>query len=98
MLVLGDPFQLPPVQGSGFFTNAEPDVMLTEIHRQARDNPIIRLSLDIREGEYLERGIYGESRVIAREDVDRERGARGRPGPRRPQQDPRSSTTTACAS
>jgi ATP-dependent exoDNAse (exonuclease V) alpha subunit len=71
VLVLGDPFQLPPVQGSGFFTNAEPDVMLTEIHRQARDNPIIRLSLDIREGEYLERGIYGESRVIAREDVDR---------------------------
>jgi len=45
--------------------------MLTEIHRQAKDNPIIRLSLDIREGEYLERGIYGESRVIAREDVDR---------------------------
>jgi exodeoxyribonuclease-5 len=71
VLVLGDPFQLPPVQGSGFFTNAEPDIMLTEIHRQARDNPIIRLSLDIREGEYLERGIYGESRVIAREDVDR---------------------------
>ena len=71
VLVLGDPFQLPPLQGAGFFTNTEPDVMLTEIHRQAKDNPIIRLSLDIREGEYLERGIYGESRVIAREDVDR---------------------------
>src|SRR6478609_4934555 len=40
VLVLGDPFQLPPVQGAGFFTSAEPNVMLTEIHRQARDNPI----------------------------------------------------------
>ena len=56
VLVLGDPFQLPPVQGAGFFTMAEPDIMLTEIHRQARDNPIIRMSVDIREGEYLENG------------------------------------------
>src|ERR1700756_2284703 len=35
VLVLGDPAQLPPVQGGGFFTDAEPDVMLTEGHRQA---------------------------------------------------------------
>jgi ATP-dependent exoDNAse (exonuclease V) alpha subunit len=71
VLVLGDPFQLPPVQGAGFFTSAEPDVMLTEIHRQARDNPIIRMSMDIREGGYLEHGRYGESLVIPRGDVDR---------------------------
>ncbi|MEZ5921074.1 MAG: AAA family ATPase [Parvularculaceae bacterium] len=50
VLVLGDPAQLPPVKGGGFFTEAEPDFMLTEIHRQARDNPIIRLSMQIREG------------------------------------------------
>jgi ATP-dependent exoDNAse (exonuclease V) alpha subunit len=71
VLVLGDPFQLPPVQGAGFFTEADPDIMLTEIHRQARDNPIIRMSVDIREGQYLEHGRYGESLVIAKEDVDR---------------------------
>ncbi len=71
VLVLGDPFQLPPVQGAGFFTEAEPDIMLTEIHRQARDNPIIRMSVEIREGEHLDYGRYGESLVIAREDVDR---------------------------
>ncbi|KKB84354.1 ATP-binding protein [Devosia limi DSM 17137] len=71
VLVLGDPFQLPPVQGAGFFTSEEPDIMLTEIHRQAADNPIIRLSMDIREGGYLERGRYGESLVVGREDVDR---------------------------
>jgi len=71
VLVLGDPFQLPPVQGAGFFTSEEPDIMLTEIHRQAADNPIIRLSMDIREGGFLERGRYGESLVVGREDVDR---------------------------
>ena len=35
VLVLGDPAQLPPVQGGGFFTDVEPDAMLTEVHRQA---------------------------------------------------------------
>ncbi|MFK4810996.1 ATP-dependent RecD-like DNA helicase [Devosia sp. ZW T5_3] len=72
VLVLGDPFQLPPVQGAGFFTADEPDIMLTEIHRQAADNPIIALSMQVREGGYIERGRYGESLVVAREDVDRD--------------------------
>lgn len=49
VLVLGDPAQLPPVKGGGFFTQGEPDYMLTEIHRQAEDNPIIHLSMLIRE-------------------------------------------------
>jgi exodeoxyribonuclease-5 len=31
IFVLGDPAQLPPVNGTGFFTNAKPDVLLTEI-------------------------------------------------------------------
>lgn len=70
VLVLGDPAQLPPVKGEGFFINAAPDVMLTEVHRQAQDNPIIRLSMIIREGDRLQRGQYGESLVIRREDVD----------------------------
>jgi exodeoxyribonuclease-5 len=65
LLVLGDPAQLPPVNGGGFFTEQEPDVMLTEVHRQARDNPIIRMSLTVREGRHLAYGQYGDSRVIA---------------------------------
>lgn len=71
VLVLGDPFQLPPVQGAGFFTADEPDIMLTEIHRQAADNPIIHLSMQVREGGYIERGSYGESIVVGRDNVDR---------------------------
>ena len=64
ILVLGDPAQLPPVKGEGYFINAEPDVMLTEIHRQARDNPTIRMSMDIREGKRLTPGSYGDSLVV----------------------------------
>jgi exodeoxyribonuclease-5 len=70
VLVLGDPAQLPPVKGGGFFTEAEPDVMLTEVHRQAADNPIIRLSMAIRDGGQIERGIYGETLVIGRGELD----------------------------
>src|SRR3954469_5128297 len=70
VLVLGDPAQLPPVKGAGFFTEADPDAMLTEVHRQAKDDPIIRLSIDVREGGRLEQGIYGESRVIHCREID----------------------------
>ncbi len=72
VLVLGDPAQLPPVKGTGYFISADPDVMLTEIHRQARDNPIIAMATTVREGGRLELGAYGASRVIGREDVDPE--------------------------
>lgn len=50
VLVLGDPFQLPPPNDAGFFTSRRPDAMLTEVHRQAAESPIIRLATDIREG------------------------------------------------
>ncbi len=70
VLVLGDPAQLPPVKGGGYFTEVEPDVMLTEVHRQAADNPIVRMSMIVREGGRLEPGDYGESRVIGKRDID----------------------------
>jgi exodeoxyribonuclease-5 len=73
LLVLGDPAQLPPISGGGFFTNAEPDAMLTEVHRQAQDNPIIRLSMDVREGRPLAPGVYDGTQVVARDELDPER-------------------------
>ncbi|ARN82614.1 ATP-dependent DNA helicase [Methylocystis bryophila] len=72
VLVLGDPAQLPPIKGGGFFTEAEPDAMLTEVHRQAADNPIIRLSMSIREGGRIAPGVYGETRVVSRGELDPE--------------------------
>jgi exodeoxyribonuclease-5 len=64
ILVLGDPEQLPPIYGAGYFTEKEPDVMLSEIHRQALDNPIIAMSKTVREGGVLSLGTYGSSKVI----------------------------------
>jgi exodeoxyribonuclease-5 len=72
ILVLGDPAQLPPIAGGGFFTEAEPDVMLTDVHRQAVDNPIVRLSMAVREGGDLDFGVYGESRVVSRKELEQE--------------------------
>ncbi|HWK86178.1 MAG TPA: AAA family ATPase [Xanthobacteraceae bacterium] len=73
VLVLGDPAQLPPIQGGGFFTESEPDAMLTEVHRQAEDNPIVRLSMDVREGRELKPGDYGDAQVVARRALDPDR-------------------------
>jgi exodeoxyribonuclease V len=66
ILVLGDPGQLPPVSGTGYFTSNKPDFMLTEIHRQAKDNPIIYLATQVREGIMPDYGEYESSRVIER--------------------------------
>jgi len=70
VLVLGDPGQLPPIKGAGFFDSAKPDVMLTEIHRQAADNPIIALATAARLGKNLKLGAYGESRVLDETEWD----------------------------
>jgi ATP-dependent exoDNAse (exonuclease V) alpha subunit len=60
ILVLGDPGQLPPVHDDGFFTRAAPDVMLTEIHRQAEDSPILRLATMARQGQQIPFGAYDD--------------------------------------
>jgi exodeoxyribonuclease-5 len=62
VLVLGDPAQLPPVGSAGFFTeNVKPDVMLDEIHRQAKESPILRMATDVREGRKLRIGDWGDN-------------------------------------
>lgn len=72
ILVLGDPGQLPPISGGGFFTEHEPDFLLSEIHRQARDNPILRLALDVREGREFTFGDFGAAKVISKSEVTQE--------------------------
>ncbi len=55
VLVCGDPGQLPPVNGGGFFDAGDPDVMLTEVHRQSRESGILDLATFVREGGDLAR-------------------------------------------
>jgi exodeoxyribonuclease-5 len=60
ILVLGDPGQLPPIKGTGAFTETTPDVMLTEIHRQAGESAIIRLATMARQGIEIPPGAHDE--------------------------------------
>ena len=51
IVAVGDPGQLPPVHGATFFN--QPDITLTQIHRQALESPIIRQAHAVREnGSY----------------------------------------------
>jgi len=72
VLVLGDPAQLPPVGGAGYFTeNVRPNVMLEEIHRQAEESPIIRMATQVRKEQPLSLGEFGnDCRVLSGEKID----------------------------
>ncbi len=71
ILAIGDPGQLPPVQEKYGFNVARPDAFLTEIHRQAKDNPIIHLATLAREGRELPYGDYGNGvKVVNNRDDD----------------------------
>lgn len=58
-LFCGDNAQLPPVNGNTRLLE-HPHCSLTEIVRQAADNPIIALSKAAREGKYIPYGNYGD--------------------------------------
>ena len=68
VVVLGDLNQLPPVFGSPFFLK-EPDTILTQIMRQAENNPIIWLSQQVLNYQPLKYGVYGSSSVIPKKDI-----------------------------
>jgi exodeoxyribonuclease-5 len=61
VLVMGDPGQLPPINGPGFFQAMEPDFFLEEVHRQAMDSPILRLATIARQGKPLPLGAWDDS-------------------------------------
>lgn len=70
VLVLGDPAQLPPVKGAGYFTNDLPDILLTEIHRQAQDNAIVRAATAVREHRRIPYGDWDDIRHLPHDSVD----------------------------
>lgn len=60
IIAVGDHGQLPPINGS-FNLMAKPHLKLETIHRQARENPIIELSIQAREHGSILPGNYGPS-------------------------------------
>lgn len=52
VLFVGDPAQLPPVMSNCPLNASPADVVLTEVHRQALDNPILRAATLVRQGKW----------------------------------------------
>lgn len=62
ILAVGDHGQLPPIEGS-FSLMSDPILRLEKIHRQAKDNPIINLSMQIREHGKIPRDYKSNSNI-----------------------------------
>ena len=66
VLALGDLNQLPPPSDrKPFFSGAQPDFVLTEVLRQAKDSPIITLAYQALETGRVQAGKYGDSTVYS---------------------------------
>jgi exodeoxyribonuclease-5 len=64
VIVLGDHGQLPPVNGEAAFSQHDPDAVLSQIHRQAEENPIIQIAHMARTGQVIRYGDYGRSVLV----------------------------------
>lgn len=62
VLAIGDPAQLPPVQGTGALLLGAADYELTEIHRQAEGNGILAAAAHVRSGKPIGAGLcFGDA-------------------------------------
>ncbi len=70
ILAVGDHGQLPPIKGS-FNLMEKPHIKLEQIHRQAKDNPIIKVSILAREDGVIPANTYGANIIkYSSEDQD----------------------------
>jgi len=60
IIAVGDHGQLPPIR-ENFNLMQSPDLKLEEIHRQAKENPIIKLSIMARENGMIPLATYGKN-------------------------------------
>lgn len=66
LILMGDPYQLPPVKSTAWFMSAKPDYQLTDVQRQSKDDPILWLAHRARNRESIPLGSYGLSKVVER--------------------------------
>jgi exodeoxyribonuclease-5 len=69
LVILGDPGQLEPIGSKEINLMREPDITLNQIHRQAENNPIIKLATAIRlrneyETEKLDKDYYDWADIV----------------------------------
>ncbi len=67
-LFCGDGAQLPPVNGACTLLS-NPNVTMTEIVRQAADNPIIQVATMARQGQVIPYGNYGDKVCVIRKNA-----------------------------
>lgn len=70
ILIQGDPGQLPPIEDHAIFMDDNPDVMLTEVHRQALDSGILQLLTEVRSGGTYGLGKYGDDCLIVKHKTE----------------------------
>lgn len=61
IVAIGDHGQLPPIGNDNFSLMKEPHLLLIEIHRQALENPIIKLSMMVRNNGTIPTQTFGKS-------------------------------------
>lgn len=69
VIAMGDPYQLPPVQGSDNGILAKPHIFLDEIMRQEENNEIIRLSMDIRNQKTINFGKFKDTHIMRAKEM-----------------------------
>ncbi|BCX13622.1 MAG: exodeoxyribonuclease V [Candidatus Dojkabacteria bacterium] len=70
IIAVGDHGQLPPI-GENFNLLEKPDLRLEEVHRQAQNNPIIKLSMMLRAGKEIPVGKYSDKvKKISSNSID----------------------------
>ena len=72
LILFGDPGQLSPVEQSGQMVfhklRAEKKIYLTRIHRQAQDNPIIKLANFLRDPQITYKDFSERLKILSQED------------------------------
>lgn len=72
LILMGDPYQLPPVKQKAYFMDREPDFQLTQVMRQQENDPILHLAELARTRQRIPLGLYGSSKVVERISTDTE--------------------------
>lgn len=67
ILWFGDPYQLPPIADGG--CPLKPDILLTEIHRQSENSPILKAATMLRMGKDLPLCDWGAFKFIKENDL-----------------------------
>ena len=66
ILAVGDPFQLPPVMGTGWFfpKGFKADIELVAVHRQAEGSAVLKMATHIRKGGRIQYGQFADSACV----------------------------------